>query len=513
MKNQVCKTALISALMVISGCGGGSSSPDAIPIPIIIPPPTPTTVPTPVDQPLVQTTPISLPDLRPYFNQLCGDATQVRDLLSPDLNKDGKKDIVVTMNCMQPTFGLVVTGPVKAGFVAFLQNPDGTFQLGTQALFGQDIVRTPGYIINAIQEDFNRDGYDDFVLSLNREDGRAFVDQKASNLNEQNIFVTSDGIGGYKIIAQGQNAWNYMLRTMDNATGGKDLLSQPIGHGGVNEQWTYDNGWKQLVDLKWSAPGTVFLDRAAPNQASTSALNPYWTGSDFGISLYTRNQDWALADKLLFGSVRNVPWISWSKERGTVALVTINNMNYVNVTLEVSCSINTDQGQFALFAFQASPLSGDYIDGNVLDESDSKTILPPQTSLIGFQNSNGKLTQLDLKISNQEKNVSPFRLYCKDVNGDGNSDVVLSDWRNGKSPYVYINSGSGLFSRINPTNMPNLANPDYAGEAFIYVDLSGDGFADFISYPTAGLTQSGVGKPVILKLYRGGRHVRAGDFM
>lgn len=501
---------LALAASALSGCGGGGSTSSDTSF-IQVPSFGPSSAPTPpvvVDQSLLQATPVSLPDLRPYFDQLCGDATQVRDLLTPDLNKDGKKDIVVTMNCMQPTFGVVVIGPVKAGFVAFLQNSDGTFRLGTQSVFGQDIVRTSGYIINAIQDDFNKDGYDDFVLALNREDGRAYSDQYASNFNDQNVFVTSTGNGSYKIISQGKSAWHYVLRTMDNASGGKDLVNQP-----ANEHWTYDNGWKQLASLDWSAPGTVFLDREAPNQASTSAINPYWVGSDFGVSLYTRNQDWSLTDKLLFGSVQNVPWITWSKERSTVALVTINNMKYVNVTIEVSCSMNTDQGQIALFALQSSPVSNSYVDGTVLVEGDDKTIMPPQTNLIGFRKSNGKLIQLDLKISNQEKEVNPLRLYCKDINGDGNSDIVVSDWRTGKSPYVYINAGSGSFSRINPTNLPNVNNPDYSGEAFIYTDLHGDGFADFISYPTAGLTNSGIGKSVILKLYKGGRYARSGDFM
>ena len=234
------------------------------------------------------------------------------------------------------------------------------------------------------------------------------------------------------------------------------------------------------------------------------------------MSLYTRSQDWVPADKLSFGSVRTVPWISWSKERGTTLLFTMSGVDYVNASFEVSCNMklnNTDQNQIAVFAFQAQPLTGRYVDGTVLDEMDRSTVLNPQTSLTAFQNSNGKLSQVDLRISNEEKNVSPFRLYCKDVNGDGNSDIVVSDWRAGKSPYVYINSGSGSLLRVNPSNLPNLANPDYSGEAFTYNDLNGDGFADFISYPTAGLTQYGMGKSVILKLHRGGRHARSGDFM
>lgn len=515
MKKAICFAAL--AASSLSGCGGGSSSSNSnvVQIPTTNLSPTPTPITTTVDQPLLQATPVSLPDLRPYFNQLCGDDTNIRNFLFLDLNKDGKKDIVVTMNCLQPTFGVVVTDPVKAGFVAFLQNSDGTFRLGTQSVFGQDMVRTSGLFGGVAQADFNKDGYDDFVLTLNREDGRAYADQKASNLNDQNLFVTSDGYGGYKIAAQGQAAWNYALSTMDNASGGKDVISQPIGYGGVNEQWTYDNGWKQLAPLNWAVPGTVFLARTAPNQGSTSALNPYWKGSEFGMSLYTRNQDWALTDKLLFGSWRYISWITWAKERSIVALVTMNNMDYVNVTLEVSCSMKlnkADQDQIAIFAFQGMPINGRYVEGTVIDETDPKTVLPPQTTLVAFQNLNGKLKQIDLRINNEEKNISPFRMYCEDVNGDGNSDIVVSDFRKEKSPNVYINSGSGSFSRLNPSNLPILNNPDYRDESFIYKDIDGDGFSDFMSYTTNSLTHSAFGKPVILKLYRGGRHARIGEY-
>jgi len=508
----------LAALMLI-GCGGDSSSTDTnyVQIPTFSAAPVPAPVTGPIDQPLLQSTPISLPDLRSSFNQLCGDATYIRNFLFLDLNKDGKKDIIVTMNCMQPTFGLVVTGPAKGGFVAFLQNSDGTFRLGTHSVFGQDIVKTSGLFGGAVKEDFNRDGYDDFVLALNREDGRAYSDQNASNLNDQNIFVTSDSTGHYKITAQGQTAWNYALLTIDNAVGGKDVISQPIGYGGVNEHWTYDNGWRQLAPLTWATTGTVFFERSAPNQGSTSALAPLpWGASDFGLALYTRNKDWAIADKYSFGSVRIVPWVSWSKEKGNTALVTINNVDYVNATFETSCSMklnNTDQGQIAIFALQGAPLKGRYVAESVLHEGDPATMFPPQTSLVAFQNLNGKLSKVDLRINNEEKNIIPFRLYCKDVNGDGNSDIVVSDWRTGKAPYVYINSGSGSFSRVNPNKLPNLTNPDYADEAFIYDDLDSDGFSDFLSYPTSSLTQSVMGKPVILKLYKGGRHAHSGDFM
>jgi hypothetical protein len=214
----------------------------------------------PTAQSLFSQTPIELPDLRPAFDQLCGNSTQIRDILPVSLTGNtNRKDLIITLNCMQPNFGSSITDVAKAGFVSFKQMTDGTFINNTKAIFGTDLVKTSGYIIDATAHDFNNDGYDDFILALNREDGRGWADSYATNLNDQNLFVTSDNTGNYTVSQLGQKSWNYTLNTLDNKFKNKNLISQPIGHGGVVEQWIYNGEWQKIEPLDWASHGTVFL--------------------------------------------------------------------------------------------------------------------------------------------------------------------------------------------------------------------------------------------------------------
>ena len=497
---QVSSLCLIAILL--AGCGGGATPSKNVPQ---------AAVSSVGEQPLFSATPILLPDLRPAFDQLCGNATQIRDILPVDLNRDGRQDLVLTLNCLQPIWGTPVVGPATAGFVVFLQVADGSFVDATQQLFGVTVVRTTGIIINAITQDFNNDGYDDIVFALNREDGRAQTDSLAINLNDVNLFMTSNGDGSYSLVQQGQTAWNYSLDMLDNAAGGKDFVSQPVGYVGVNEQWTLNAGWRQLTPLNWAANGTVFLNRAAPGEPSTVAVSPDWTSNTLGVALYKRSTDWTRVNSVVIGSFITVPWKSWSGNVETTSLVTIANVDYVGVTLELSCQIRlkpTDTSNSAIFMLQSTPLKNRYVPGTTLTEGDTTTFSDPVNTLVQVTTTGDTIAIQNLPVSNEVLNTNTFRLYCGDVNGDGFDDVVVSDYRPNTQPLIYINDGLGSFKRLDMKNVPNSGLTVH--QAFILKDITGDGFADLLYYPAYGVPTTG---PVTLKIFKGTRNIRPSDLM
>jgi hypothetical protein len=275
------KKFILILSLVLAGCGGGGSSP------------APTPVPQPIEISLFQS-PVELPDLKNVYNRLCEYNTNLQNIYLADLNKDGKKDLVLTLWCSQVA-GTPSDGPVVNGVIVLTQNNDGTFTDSTKKMFGVDYINLNGVAINGVVYDFNNDGYDDVVFSVSREDGRLQSPYPATNHNDYNAFITSNGTGGYNVIRQGQFAWNYGISLIDNDNGGKDIISIPIGYNGVVEVWNYVTGWIVNTTHQWISGSHPLITK---NKALVEKEHPFR-----GLKLFTKsNNTWSLVDSYSFGN-------------------------------------------------------------------------------------------------------------------------------------------------------------------------------------------------------------------
>jgi len=533
------KKLLLTFSVVIAGCGGGGS--DTSTVTSAIPTLTPTIaytpaitattsvsnnitlIPTsvtslfsntPIDTPLFSETAIELPDLRSIYDSLCGNSVILAPVKLVDLNKDGKKDILLQLWCPRgDQAGKPYNGPVPNKLIVLLQQKDGSFVNDTRAVFGSDNIDMGGIVERIVVNDFNNDGYPDLIFSICLEDGRLPTSDGASNHYAQNVFMTSNNKGVYSFIKQGQIAWNWGLLSVDNERGNIDVVSLPLtGANWVQEVWSFVTSWTQIAIYNWvNGAGTVFFKRKNANQGSQIAVtNLQWPNT--GLSLYYKeNGVWTLKDSNPT-QIKMVQWESWNGGTGTYPVTTVDGKDYIPFDQsEQMCELKLkkdDTDSIAVSLAWGKEIVGGY-KGGILKENTSP--LQFKSWLVAYNVSQGKLTRnTTFKINNEIQDSTIINLQCGDVNGDGYDDIVLTAPFG--PPIIYINNKIGNFNRINPVNIPNIRY--YAwGESFIYDDIDGDGILDIIRFPVYGLDPKWGNAPIKYRIYRGNRAILDKDLL
>ena len=461
--------------------------------------------------PIFASTPLLLPDLRQIYSTLCGsggdDFIVFHKPTILDLNKDGKKDIVINLSCNQRVVGGTTADPIRNRVVAFLQQNDRTFINATKTLFGTDVVDIGGASVNAIAYDFNADGYEDIVFAVNQEDGRLLPD---ATTNVQNSYLLSNGKGQYTVGRFGTYQWGYDVHLMDNELGKKDLVSTPIGYGTGPDAWRYSNGWNQLAtNYGWiTTPYTVIFKERAISGGSRIAITGSSQNLNLGLSLYERtsNTDWSRVSDLSFGNYTWITWTGWNTSVNPIQLISVDGQDYINPTLQLGCElkIKPDADSVAVMIFGAYKLPTAVYNGTSLFEGVNMTY---QSKLVGVSAAGHLLSRLNLPVRNEVTNFSPYRMMCGDVNGDGYDDIVVLQLdRSTKSyPFIYINDKQGGFSLVDPKNIPS-ALPIGYGVSSIYADIDGDGISDLLYWTEGGVDANGTA-PVQMQLFRGLRNI------
>ena len=479
---------LTFSVFIISACGGGGGSQTL-------------TSPPPVAD-VIFKNPTSLPDLKPVYEKLCGYNTNLQNIFVADLNKDGKKDLILTLWCNQPS-GLLTDAPSINGVIALTQQSDGSFINETKKIFGVDLINLNGVVVNGVINDFNKDGYDDIVFSVSREDGRLPSAYPASNHNEYNAFITSNGNGGYNITRQGQFAWNYGISLIDDGKGGNNVISVPIGYNWIIEVWSYVSGWVLDNTYQWvRGKSPLFTkDKALVEQEYPS----------IGLRLFSKiDNSWILNDSYSFGSFIQVPWLSWQQSLGTNNLFTINGKDYVGLNLENKCNLKlnpNDSELTSIVTLQAQEVIGGYKGGTVVE---SNNTLKNIAKLFAFETKNNRINQVvNFKINNFIEESSVYHLVCKDLNRDGYDDIMIQDWRPNTYPMIYLNDMRGSFNLVNNQFLPGL-NQYKRGQSYIYEDIDGDGIKDLLHFPIVGLDSVSY-STINLLLYKGSRDLLSKD--
>jgi hypothetical protein len=502
------KKILAAVSVALAGCGGGGTTDTSNSV----------TVKTTVENlPLFSSTPIELPDLRPLYDSLCGNLTNIsREVVLVDLNNDGNKDIALQFFCGRNSVdqtGKPYDGPSPNKFVVFLQQKNGTFVDGTRTLFGVDYVDLGGLVTRSVVSDFNKDGYPDIVFSLSKEDGRLPNNDGATNINAQNMFITSNGRGGYNFIKQGQLAWNYGLITADNELGGTDVISSPIGYNYVQEVWRYISSWSLTGFYNWvNGSGTTFFKRKSSTQGSQIAVTglPY---PDSGLALYYKeNGAWVKKDSLP-NKTSMVFFGSWTGTVDYTPMTTIDGKDYIPFSqLEGMCEIKLkkdDPDSILLDLVQGSEIKGGYHGQTIYENGD---YLQGKSWLLAYNVTNGKLTRnTTFKINNETQNLAASDLKCKDVDGDGYDDIIMTAYFG--PPLIYINDKTGTFNRIDSANIPNIGYYTH-GESYIYEDINGDGVPDIVRFPVNNTQASNAEQgPLKFKIYTGNRPILSKDLL
>lgn len=505
---NIARAISITMTATLFACGGGGANE----------PSTSVTTKNNIDNlSLFSSTPIELPDLRPLYDSLCGNLTDISpQAILVDLNKDGKKDIALQFFCLRNSvdqIGKPYDGPTPNKFVVFLQQNNGTFIDGTKTLFGVDYVDLGGIATRSVVSDFNKDGYPEIVFSVSREDGRLPNNDWASNINAQNVFITSNGRGGYDFIKQGQIAWHYGLIPADNEFGDIDAISIPIGYSHIHEIWRYGVSWSIAGFYDWvEGAGTTFFKRKSSTQGSQTAVTglPH---PDSGMALYYKeNGTWVQKDAL---SNKTTPVLfgAWSGGLNYGTMTTVDGKDYIPFSqLENMCEIKLkkdDADSILLTVASGSEIKGGYHGQTVYENGD---YLQPRSWLLAYNVTNGKLTRnTSFKINNELQNLGVSAMRCRDVDGDGYEDILMTAYFG--PPLIYINDKTGTFNRVDPANIPNVGYY-ISGESYIYDDINGDGIPDIVRFPVTNTQGPNSDRgPLKFKIYTGNRPILVKDLL
>jgi hypothetical protein len=148
--------------------------------------------------------------------------------------------------------------------------------------------------------------------------------------------------------------------------------------------------------------------------------------------------------------------------------------------------LKPNSNPYVLATLTGSQLKGGYKTsmGRIKEGS-----LPLYQSFQVYELINGQLVARPTTMVGEDTSIAFNKFDCKDVNGDGLSDLVgyPVNGTDGQ-PIVYLNNGEGQLIRIAQSTFP-IAPVCYGGAASRMADLDGDGIADLIIFrtgPTGG---------------------------
>lgn len=456
------KKLLLLLSVVLAGCGGGGTVPTT---PVML-----TASVTPVA--LFATSPQLLPDLRAKYDLLCGSEVMVQIAIPIDLNKDGKMDLVFILRCNH-NIREAYTGPVPNTLVALIQTSPGVFEDKTKEIFGSDIVDIGGISMGYVVTDLNSDGYDDMVMSCNREDNRTYLwtpSDQFSNMRCQTVSFISDGKGHYNKLTFGNILWGDEIKLIKDKNGNKQIVLLPADKSA--EVWTFNGQWNSVSGFEWLQKTAVFI-QPENSTSPTMIVNKFDNGQKLEI-WKNLNDGWSKLLDYSYLAPTTILLKNSAQNTTTTTIFKVDNNDYIDYGgLNEGCALKRtkDGPTEVLYSFIGKLIKGDYTGQQLTD-----TWSPPVVKLISSGVTTENLNINPITLNTEQLDANFYHMECGDINGDGVDDILI---RTTGTPLVYVNNGQGKFGKLNSSIIPKVPR----GSAHIYVDIDGDGIKDLLYFP------------------------------
>lgn len=497
------KLVAASVILSLAGCGGGGGS-----SPSTTSSNTVTTLSVVPEKKYFNEKVDAFPDLRPYFDQLCGNDTVVGHFYPVDINSDGLKDIVMSLSCNLngQLVGTAYNGSVRNTLIILRQKSDNTFYVANQEYFGKDIVALSGAgtIGMVAVGDFNKDGKLDIALAFQKEDGRAYVQLSNGtttwDAHPQVLMSTSKGLELQTLPYYFTN--NY-VKVVKNQDGIDEIVV-----GGY--KFTYvKNEWVLTGDYNWVDRSATPFKTNGKEYMFTQYYNTLGSEYQLGFMLSRQSTNgYVTTSKLSLGKLQTAKYYDprfgqYGYE--TKYLINLKGEYWLTPSIADSCYVETKNNiTTMLVMFEGYKLKG-YNEGQLL------------TFDVDFKNYDyvGKL----LKVTIEGETVKSFdwvgdaitynlNIGCQDLDNDSNGDFFVNRWLDNtynplkvtQNPYVYYYN-AGYYYKVDDAKFP-VSPSYYRGQLTHFADMNGDGKLDLIYYPTAMIDSSYKG-PVKLQLYNG----------
>ena len=456
MKN-ILKNNLIFYLIILSGCGGGTSS--------SLPVDNSNQIPEPIA--LFNSDPIILLDAASYYSNACNNPS-FQFLIPTKINEDAYTDFIAHYWCDSLTPAEYNVAPTADALVAYVSDNFGGYKIDNVGVFGEINPKLGGASRKYARGDLNADGKDDFAFAINWEDGRASFNYQSmiSNYAKPAILLSNDS--GYQVIRLGTEDWGHSVQIKDNKVffaGHSSQVFELSGSNWINISDSYDN---------LSFASFLIFDEFIINSVRKEFSQ--------GLELIKDNK---VISSIMIEESFKVNFESWnnagSNNFSELGVYNIQGKNYFHGMISEMCK----KDDIIVATINASKLiSGEIEEGGYYSESE--TI--PVVIFSFYEIFNDSLMELDIDIINEEINHNFNFFDCIDVNNDQSKDIIAqvfseqwNDQDNNKGvPEVYINDNGSYFN-LDTSSWPAYSYVDDS-QGYLY-DIDDNSTPDLIVFP------------------------------
>ena len=460
----------------------------------------------------------AVPDLSSYYHWAGWNtaAVAVNSILTPDINHDGKMDMVAQLWQRVPDGGMATELATPNRLLVLESQPDGTYLDTTATRFNTSSAVVLGGELGGVgiadSGDVNQDGLIDFIFALNRDDGRAGT---LTSGNSYPTAIVSKPDGTYEVQKIGSAVWNYFTQLI-NVDGNYQAWFSQIGY--YASSITYGSsptGWVEGLPAYQFDAGTQKWAVSSQPPISTSFNVPPEFIADGKVNrIFTMLVDSSTAfDPLanVEGGSFRIPYAALMDQNALgqwSVSSTSNPFNYAPKPFTLNGKSMTGQvgfdGEiyFSLVEYFFRPESFEVFpnSGPVVMATRSMYPLEKDSVTGAFSASTGDAVKMDfygvkqdqiyklpIKIVGMQEHVYSWAYSYLDINNDGLTDIAQQGWDHvdvtGGAPSVYLNTGAGVFVHLDPSLFPKA--PDYWNKPGMsqFLDANGDGVYDLLYYP------------------------------
>jgi len=453
-------------LLILAACGGGGGSSS-------------------------NSSQINISDPVNYYSFACSDPS-VQFVIPVNINDDNQSDFIVHYWCDAAPYGSVLEGPTPDALVAQVSQPDGSYAVANEEVFGTAHYGLGGASRKYKRGDINGDGQDDFVFAMNYEDGRYAADETVCE-TEPSVLM-STGSGTYEVVRLGQPAWGHGAGIVNNSDGTVEVFF--AGFTGENFQaFRYVNG--DFVDVTDTYPSDAVNWANGAKSIDASGVTEYivgtWDEGDLnGLKLYKRSGDtWIDVDEYGIPIAFETGFIDWSKTESTIRVYDIGGELFFGSAFESFDILKGGLSGYDDDLIVGKLNSQILIDGGTIVEGViyHQDSISPVNTFHFFEFSEAGLTSIDSPIVNEETNYIGNYFDTEDITGDDYPDLVsyafTTPYNNSRvaedgKPIVYVNDGAGNLVWTNISELPGFYADD-ASQSLVH-DVDGDDIVDLLLF-------------------------------
>ena len=520
---------------VLAGCGGGGSSAETVSTP-----PAQTQPPASSTQPVVATYPYSMPGSDTIKFNSEPDVTVrnavaelnlehctlsfIQHVIVLDLNNDLAEDMLIFVLCGSPDVefpdpSTEHSQPLRNTVMAVLSQPNGTYKVDNQAIFGKDDVQL-GSELGGVAGFFTplenpNGGLPIISYIISRDDFQRKYSSDFSNVVSWQGVLSPTWEGTYEIVELGEKPiWAQGVVGIPNEEYSWDLL-----YGHWNADWRnhtavayrYDviNGWYDISD-EYNADDVKYHMSEQPYLQALDSINHSAFGEtkridvDFavagagnGITVYELGvgyprifAEWDLYE--------NMEWYQWGSYDepgcGRREIVVHNGMPYFGGLawdhFELWWPTPDSEPKLLAFAATNTTPNGELYDPN--REYTCEDEMVGVTFMAMFELANGRLEMAESPWPVDTIIGGGVLKQTVDVNNDGYMDYFSANgWGYGTLPRIWLNDKNGKLVEANNATLPVIENYkvcdsnqvclDLESESFL-ADINNDGVMDLLQW-------------------------------